>query len=250
MERLPAIKPNTRNLLLWLFIAAPVLYLFIGAISHPPVDGYQAANNLAISPSKTKVHANGGLRLLNSAPAVSPDLVTREIVLPRKIFASPILLAAPLETPPKSKLALKRKFKRPLIKPVNRQYRHLIHQAANRHGIDPAMILAIIMAESSFNPNAVSSRGAQGLMQLMPQTAESLGVADAFDPGKNIDAGARYFRQLLNHCRGDVQLALAAYNAGLQNVKNHNGVPPFKTTIRYVQKVLTYYEHYKRMLTG
>jgi soluble lytic murein transglycosylase-like protein len=122
--------------------------------------------------------------------------------------------------------------------------------AAIRHGIDPAMIHAIIMAESSFNPDAVSNRGAQGLMQLMPQTAESLGLADAFDPGKNIDAGARYFRQLLNQFRGDVELALAAYNAGIQSVINHNGVPPFKTTQRYVRKVLDYYEHYRRMLTG
>ena len=87
-------------------------------------------------------------------------------------------------------------------------------------------------------------------MQLMPQTAESLGVADAFDPGKNIDAGAKYFRQLLNHLGGDVELALAAYNAGIQNVLNHKGIPPYKATQGYVEKVLTYYEHYKRMLTS
>jgi soluble lytic murein transglycosylase-like protein len=112
------------------------------------------------------------------------------------------------------------------------------------------MIQAIIMAESSFDPKAVSNRGALGLMQLMPQTAESLGVADAFDPGKNIDAGARYLRQLLNHFSGNVELALAAYNAGIQNVLDHNGIPPYKATRIYVEKVLTYYEHYKRMVTG
>ena len=116
--------------------------------------------------------------------------------------------------------------------------------------VDPDLIKAIIMAESSFDPKAVSNRGALGLMQLMPQTAESLGVADAFDPGKNIDAGARYLRQLLNHFSGNVELALAAYNAGIQNVLDHNGIPPYRATRIYVEKVLTYYEHYKRMVTG
>ena len=250
MTPLPAIRPNTRSLLLWLFVAAPVFYLFsVGFSSSPAPDsqttdfqapGHWGENNTA-----------GGLKLLAKAPVVVPDLVTQEIVLPRKILAPPILLATPLNTPAGSRPAPPpRKSRRPLIKPVNRHLRHLIRQAATRHGIDPAMIQAIIMAESSFNPNAVSNRGAQGLMQLMPQTAESLGLADAFDPGKNIDAGARYLRQLLNHFRGDIELALAAYNAGIQNVKNHNGVPPFKTTQRYVRKVLNYYEHYKRMLTG
>lgn len=249
MEPLPAIKPNTRNLFLWLLIAAPVIYLVTAVNPYLSGNAPYAANPLAISSSETGNNV-GGVKLLSRAPAVAPGLVTREIVQPRKVIASPAMLSAPLESPRKSLPAVKRKSKRRLIKPVKRQYRDLIHQAANRHGIDPAMIQAIIMAESSFNPNAVSSRGAQGLMQLMPQTAESLGVANAFDPGKNIDAGARYFRWLLNHCRGDVQMALAAYNAGLQNVKNHNGIPPFKTTQRYVKKVLSYYEHYKRMLTG
>lgn len=249
MEPLPAIKPNTRNLLLWLLVAAPFIYLVCAGGFHSPDPAPHVANTQMTRLSNTENPA-GELRLLDSAPALSPGLVTREIVLPRKIVASPILLAAPMKAPQKALTAAKRNSKRQLIKPVKRQYRDLIRQAANRHGIDPAMIKAIIMAESSFNPNAVSSRGAQGLMQLMPQTAESLGVVNAFDPGKNIDAGARYFRWLLKQCRGDVQMALAAYNAGLQNVKNHNGVPPFKTTVRYVEKVLTYYEHYKRMLTG
>ena len=159
-------------------------------------------------------------------------------------------MAGTVNKPSKALLARIRLAKRPKIKPVNQHFRKLIQQAAKRHGLEPAMIKAIIMAESSFNPNAVSNRGAQGLMQLMPQTAESLGVADAFDPGNNIDAGARYFRQLLNHFRGDTELALAAYNAGIQNVLNHKGIPPYKATKTYVEKVLTYYEHYKRMFTS
>jgi soluble lytic murein transglycosylase-like protein len=190
------------------------------------------------------------LEFTHRAPAVLPGLVTREIYLPPKVIAPPLAMAGRVEKPSKAFLARIRLSKRAKIKPVNGHYRKLIHRAANRHGIEPAMIKAIIMAESSFNPKAVSSRGALGLMQLMPQTAESLGVADAFDPGNNIDAGARYLRQLLNHFRGDIELALAAYNAGIQNVLNHRGIPPYKATRSYVEKVLTYYEHYKRMVTS
>ena len=185
-----------------------------------------------------------------SAPALMPELAPREIVLPRKTLAPPALMAEPLIPPVEAIVIRQRNAKKVPIKPVKRHYRQLIHRAASRYGVDPAMIKAIIMAESGFNPKAVSRRGAQGLMQLMPQTAQSLGLADAFDPGGNIDAGARYLRQLLNHFRGDIELALAAYNAGIQNVIDHNGVPPFKATRRYVRRVLIYYEHYKRTLTG
>jgi|GEM_PF-3594179 len=249
MAPFAAVKPNTRNLLLWLFVAAPLFYLFSVGFSSWPAPEPQTSAYQAMGHREKNVTA-AGLRLLARAPAVVPGLVTQEIILPRKILAPPTLLATPLDTRAEPGPTTPRKSRRPLVKPVNRHLRHLIHAAAIRHGIDPAMIHAIIMAESSFNPDAVSNRGAQGLMQLMPQTAESLGLADAFDPGKNIDAGARYFRQLLNQFRGDVELALAAYNAGIQSVINHNGVPPFKTTQRYVRKVLDYYEHYRRMLTG
>jgi soluble lytic murein transglycosylase-like protein len=195
-------------------------------------------------------HLKMNLGITHPIPTVLPGLVTREIYLPPKVIAPPLVMAGRVEKPSKALLARIRLSKRAKIKPVNRHFRKLIHQAADRHGIEPAMIKAIIMAESSFDPKAVSNRGALGLMQLMPQTAESLGVADAFDPGNNIDAGARYLRQLLNHFRGDIELALAAYNAGIQNVLNHRGIPPYKATQSYVEKVLTYYEHYKRMVTS
>jgi soluble lytic murein transglycosylase-like protein len=119
-----------------------------------------------------------------------------------------------------------------------------ILQAARTYQVDPALIGAIIMAESNYNPKAVSHRGAQGLMQLMPTTAKWLGIEDSFDPALNIDGGVRYFKRLLDRFDGNVKLALAAYNAGSRYVRKYGGVPPFKATRRYIKKVL----HYHRIL--
>jgi hypothetical protein len=113
--------------------------------------------------------------------------------------------------------------------------------AARTYQVDPMLIHAIIMAESSYNPRAVSHRGAQGLMQLMPTTAKWLGIEDSFDPAMNIDGGVRYFRRLLDRFDGDVRLALAAYNAGSRYVRKYGGVPPFKATRVYIKKVLHYH---------
>lgn len=125
-------------------------------------------------------------------------------------------------------------------------YYYIIMQAANRHNVDPALIQAMIMAESTFNPNAISKSGAKGLMQLMPRTAKALGVEDLFNPEHNIEGGTKYLRQMLDRFNGDIRLALAAYNAGTRHVLNHGGVPPFKETRRYVRKVLSYYEGYQK----
>lgn len=123
-------------------------------------------------------------------------------------------------------------------------YDHIL-QASETYEVDAALIRAIIMVESSNNPNAVSHRGAQGLMQLMPTTAKWLGVEDSFDPALNIDGGVRYFKQLLNRFHGDVRLALAAYNAGSRYVYKYGGVPPFKATRAYIKKVLKYHRHFR-----
>jgi hypothetical protein len=123
--------------------------------------------------------------------------------------------------------------------------RPTIFRIAYRHRVDPAMVQAIIMAESSFNPNAVSKRGAIGLMQLMPNTAKSLGIEDPLNPEHNITGGVLYFKKLLMEFQGDVKLALAAYNAGIRKVKEYQGVPPFKSTRVYIEKVLEYYQYYK-----
>jgi soluble lytic murein transglycosylase-like protein len=130
-----------------------------------------------------------------------------------------------------------------------RKSEHLYHmfiiQTASHHQIDPALIKAIIMTESGYNTKAVSKKGAKGLMQLMPKTAQSLGVEDIFNPHQNIAGGVQYFKQMVNRFNGDVKLALAAYNAGSRNVRNYNGVPPFKATHSYIKKVFKYYQIYK-----
>jgi soluble lytic murein transglycosylase-like protein len=132
---------------------------------------------------------------------------------------------------------------------TGRKAEHLYHkfivQTASKYQIDPALIKAIIMAESGYNPKAVSKKGAIGLMQLMPETAEALGVEDIFNPRQNITGGVQYFKDLVNRFNGDVKLALAAYNAGSRYVRNYNGVPPFKATRYYIKKVLRYYQKYK-----
>jgi len=130
-------------------------------------------------------------------------------------------------------------------KNAENRYQLLILEAAYRYKVEPAIIKAIIMAESSFNPKAVSRVGARGLMQLMPRTARSLGVEDSFKPAHNIDAGVRYFKHLLDQFDGEIKLALAAYNAGSFNVRKYGGIPPFKATKFYINKVLKYYETYR-----
>ncbi|MEW6671658.1 MAG: lytic transglycosylase domain-containing protein [Thermodesulfobacteriota bacterium] len=131
---------------------------------------------------------------------------------------------------------------------------HLFHpiivKVANEHEIDPALIKAIIMAESGYNPKAISKRGAMGLMQLMPGTAEALGIDDIFNPELNINAGVLYFKRLVDFFEGDVKLALAAYNAGINKVKMYQGIPPFKATRYYIKKVFKYYEHYRQQMTS
>jgi len=128
---------------------------------------------------------------------------------------------------------------------LNTQFDSIIFKAAKQHQVDPALIKAIIMAESNYNPDALSKKGAQGLMQLMPNTAKWLGVKDSFNPEYNIHGGVKYFKQLLLQFDGNVELALAAYNAGSKRVRQYNGVPPFTATRYYITKVFKYYEHYK-----
>ena len=125
-------------------------------------------------------------------------------------------------------------------------FEQIINQAATTHQVDPALIKAIIMAESKYNPKAVSKRGARGLMQLMPVTAKSLGVEDSFDPAANINGGVMYFKRLLDRFDGNVEFALAAYNAGSRNVRKYGGVPPFRQTRTYIHKVFKYQRQYKQ----
>lgn len=124
------------------------------------------------------------------------------------------------------------------------EFDHIINSCATEFGVDRSLVKAVIHAESGYNPNAVSSKGAAGLMQLMPGTAQELKVADSFNPSDNIRGGVRYLRFLLDTFKGNVTLALAAYNAGLSKVAKHGGVPPYEETRNYVSKVLNYQKNY------
>jgi len=116
-----------------------------------------------------------------------------------------------------------------------------IDEAASRHNVDPHLVRAVIKVESNFNPNAVSRKGAMGLMQLMPQTARQLKVANPFDPQQNVDAGVRHLKQLMESYGGDVKLTLAAYNAGQGAVARSAGVPHFAETRNYVKRITQLY---------
>jgi len=116
-----------------------------------------------------------------------------------------------------------------------------IDEAAARHNVDPSLVRAVIKVESNFNPNAVSRKGAMGLMQLMPQTARQLNVTNPFDPGQNVDAGVRHLKQLMESFGGDVNLSLAAYNAGAGAVSRSGGVPRFAETRNYVRRITGLY---------
>jgi len=121
----------------------------------------------------------------------------------------------------------------------------IIIKAADKHDVDPALIKAIIKAESRYNPMATSKKGAVGLMQIMPQTAATLGMEDMYNPVHNINAGVKYLKKLLNQFGGDLELTLAAYNAGSTKVMEYQGVPPYKATRHYVEEVFKYYRHYQ-----
>lgn len=129
-------------------------------------------------------------------------------------------------------------------------YQQQIQQASSIHGVDEALVRAIIHAESAYNPKARSHVGAGGLMQLMPATATRFGVTNRFDPNQNINGGTRYLAWLLKRYRGNVTLASAAYNAGEGAVDKYRGVPPYRETINYVQKVGSLLTQYRRAMTG
>jgi soluble lytic murein transglycosylase-like protein len=143
-----------------------------------------------------------------------------------------------------------RRVFRESISPLSRQtytsnFDNFIISASTRHSIDPDLIRAVIKTESDFNSNARSPKGAMGLMQLMPDTARQHNVLDAYDPLDNIEGGVRHLRLLLSRYRGNLELSLAAYNAGINAVERHGGIPPYAETRQYVRRVLGFYDGYR-----
>lgn len=130
-------------------------------------------------------------------------------------------------------------------KPDRAAFDRFIDTAAEKYRVDPALIRAVVKAESNYNPQAVSTAGALGLMQLMPRTAQDLSVGNPLDPEENIRGGVQYLRYLLNRFAGDTTLAVAAYHAGERNVDRHGGIPPIVATQEYVKRVLKFHQRYR-----
>jgi soluble lytic murein transglycosylase-like protein len=172
-----------------------------------------------------------------SPAATAPVATTATTAAPATSFASQLAAAsAPAPTPAS-------------VAGDTTQYDALIQASAARNGVDPALLKALIRAESNFDPNAGSPAGAQGLTQLMPGTAAGLGVTDVHDPAQAIEGGAKYLRSQLDAFGGDETKALAAYNAGPGAVTRYGGVPPYAETQQYVQRVLGYAAGYRSTLT-
>jgi soluble lytic murein transglycosylase-like protein len=148
-------------------------------------------------------------------------------------------------TDPRYLLANQFKYNPTRILKKDAEFEKIIYETANRYNLDPYLIKAIIQIESAGIPDARSPKGAMGLMQLMPDTSTQLAVSNPFDPKANILGGTKYFKQLLESFKGNLVLALAAYNAGPENVKRYNGIPPYPETHKYVRNVLTQWQRYR-----
>src|SRR5210317_1954135 len=152
----------------------------------------------------------------------------------------------PTSSTQKFKLFLREK---PKVNPrySTKKYDDIIANASQQYDVSFPLLKAIIKAESDFDPQAVSKKGAKGLMQIMPENFKPLGIRDPFDPSQNIHAGARYFKQMYDRFKGKLSLSLAAYNAGPTAVERYKTVPPYEETEEYVKKVLKFYYNYKNL---
>jgi soluble lytic murein transglycosylase-like protein len=167
---------------------------------------------------KTVVRADASGKLVRST-VVTARVVRETVIAPKPVGLEPPAEPEAVErTPPAT-------------------FREAVDRIAERNKLPPQLVHSVIKVESNYNPNAISSKGAQGLMQLIPSTARRFGVSNIFNPVENVEGGARYLRYLLELYKGDYQLALAAYNAGEGAVARHGGVPPYPETVNYLQQV-------------
>ena len=178
------------------------------------------------------------------AVSASAQIITVSDDAGRRLFinANPRLVLKPAAAKPRATIYLPAESSfigrsRPAMNLDRDGVERIVREAAHRHSVDPALIRAVIEAESGWNPGAVSRRGAVGLMQLVPTTAERFGVNDVFNPQQNVDAGVRYLKTLLERYNGNLDMAIAAYNAGEGAVDRARGVPAFRETRNYVQRV-------------
>ena len=151
-------------------------------------------------------------------------------------------------TPNKQSWSLYRKelgSERTAAGPLVHAYHDIIREYARAYRLEEALVKAVIKAESNYNPQSLSSKGAQGLMQLIPETSRLMKVSDPFDPAENIRGGSNYLRLMLDQFSGNLDLALAAYNAGPNAVQRHGGIPPYTETRQYVQRVRQYLDQYR-----
>lgn len=187
---------------------------------------------LAVALAAAPMSAGGGVGFAAALAAANQETLT-------------IVLAAPVRTA--SARAADPDLDLPSEAAI-RRFAPIVSRAARVHGVDEALVHAVIFAESSYDPDAISPAGASGLMQLMPATAAQYGVRDLFDPAQNVSGGVRLLRDLLAKFDGNVELALAAYNAGAYAViRAGNRVPPHSETAAYVPKVIDYYRHFQTL---
>jgi len=149
-------------------------------------------------------------------------------------------------TSPKYEIYVRERIRKKTSVRDSKKFDHYITRASRRHGVSFSLVKAIIKAESDFNPKAVSKKGAMGLMQIMPQNLRLLRIRDPFDPWDNILGGTRYFKEMLTRYRGNLNLALAAYNAGPTAVDQYNSIPPYPETRQYVKRVMRYYRAFEK----
>lgn len=205
-------------------------YILLGLVLSPLLLGLLVATRAFASPIYVFKEADGTIRFTSQPP---PHGVNARVFTASKRNAVSFVRG---------------KYYSPRL--VLDRYKEVITSAAQTHDVDPALVRAVIHAESAFNPYAVSRKGAMGLMQLMPETARVLGVKKPFSAEDNIHGGVRYLSKLLQRFQGNLVLAIAAYNAGEGAVERYGGIPPFSETQDYVRKVLALKTRYQNFAAG